>query len=76
MYGMNTPAQFTECISSLERSGTRLVLSDQLFTGENMKAVFPGYVPPTAQRLIMEPYLETHYRVIGTVGRFRILGRR
>jgi hypothetical protein len=76
MYGMNTPAQFAECVSALSHSKVRFVLSDQVFAGENMKAVFPGYVPPSRDRLMLEPFLEAHYREVATVGNFRVLERR
>ena len=74
VYGLNTPAQFREAIDDLEKKKVRYVLWDGLAT-QNLTALFPAYRPPAADQLIMEPYLETRYRQIGSEAGFRILER-
>jgi hypothetical protein len=41
-----------------------------------LTALFPAYRQPPADQLIMEPYLEAHYRQIGFEKQFRILERK
>jgi hypothetical protein len=75
MYGMNTDAQFREATQDLERKKVRYVIFDGLLSGERLSRVFPAYRQPPESQLIMEPYLETHYRVVKDLGRFRVLER-
>jgi hypothetical protein len=75
IYGFNTPAQFREATSDLERKKVRYVLWDGL-ARQNLTALFPAYRQPAADQLIMEPYLERRYRQIGSEAGFRILERK
>jgi hypothetical protein len=76
MYQINTDEHFREAICDLDRKKVRYVLWDAIFSGENLKSVFPSYRPPPAGKLIMEPYLERQYRQIGFENGFRILERK
>ncbi len=75
MYHLNTDAQFREAVRDLDRAKVRYVLWDTVFAGQSMQILFPAYRYPSAGRLIMEPYLETHYHQIGFENGFRILER-
>lgn len=75
MYQINTDEQFREAVGDLNRKKVRYVLWDSVFSGENLRSVFPSYRPPPPGKLIMEPYLESHYRQIAFKNGFRILER-
>jgi Dolichyl-phosphate-mannose-protein mannosyltransferase len=75
IYGFHTPAQFREATNDLERKKVRYILWDNL-ARQNLTALFPAYRQPPADQLIMEPYLEAHYRQIGFEKQFRILERK
>jgi hypothetical protein len=74
-YGLNSDAQFLEATRDLERKKVKYVVFDTLFSGEGMSRVFPAYRQPEKSGLIMENYLEDHYRTVSELGRFRILER-
>lgn len=75
MYGINTSAQFHEAIDQIDRKRVRYVLWDTVFSGAARNSAFPSYRPPAPGKLIMEPYLESHYHAIGRANTFRILER-
>lgn len=75
MYVPNTNFLFREAVRDVDSKKVRYVLWDTVFAGENLRSVFPAYHPPTPDKLIMEPYLQTHYRQIGFENGFRILER-
>jgi len=76
IYGYHTDDQFHEVISDLERKKVKLVLWDTLVEGKNLKTWFPRYEHPPEEQLVLERYLQTHYRVIGVENGFRIMRRR
>src|SRR5439155_27714 len=65
LYHNNTDAQFQEVISALERRKVRYVLWDTLVDGQNLKQWFPNYQQPPREKLMIEPYLNEHYDLIG-----------
>jgi hypothetical protein len=71
-YHFNTDAQFREAVRDLEDKKVRYVLWDSVFSGDGMRAVFPAYRQLPREQLIVEPYLESHYRQIGFMSGFRI----
>jgi 4-amino-4-deoxy-L-arabinose transferase-like glycosyltransferase len=75
MYHLNTPEQFREAVHDLDSKKPNYVLWDSAFSGEKLTSIFPGYHHPATAELIMEPYLETHYRQIEFANGFRILQR-
>ena len=73
MYYMNTEGQFQDAVKSLERGRVRYVIWDQSFA-RFAPHFFPKYHVPPPDQLIMEPYLQSHYRRVsgkdGGVGVF------
>jgi hypothetical protein len=61
-YNYNTPAQFQEVVSVLEQRRVRYVVWDTGFPRQ--KDFFPGSLPKSPDDRIMEPYLESHYRMV------------
>lgn len=76
LYGYNTDSQIREAASDLEQKQVRYVVFDKLLSGDRLTDVFPAYKQPAKSALIMEPYLEAHYRVVNDLGRFQILERK
>ncbi len=75
VYDPSTAPFFQEAIRELDRKKVRYVLSDTMFSGQNLTALFPAYRVPPRDKLILEPYLETHYHQIALENGFRILER-
>lgn len=75
VYDYNTPEQFQEVLTELERTKVEFVLWDTLVSGENLKQWFPGYTHADDQ-LPMENYLMRNYDEIEVANGFRILRRR
>ncbi|MBV9303736.1 MAG: hypothetical protein JOY62_05340 [Acidobacteriaceae bacterium] len=75
LYGYNTPQQFHEAVNSIESKRVRYVLWSTPESLERLSISFPAYHPPPRDRQIIEPYLESHYHVIGIENDFRILER-
>jgi hypothetical protein len=74
LYNYNTPDQFREAVQILEQRKVRYVVWD--LDLERAKAdVFPASVRLPAGGLIIEPYLESHYRAVQDVDGFRIMER-
>ncbi len=62
-YGYNSAADFKEVVRVLDQRRVRHVVWDTQFQ-EKVKVVFPSMKPPRPDELIIEPYLESHYRVV------------
>jgi hypothetical protein len=76
MYQINTESQFHEAVQSLETNSVRYVVWDRSFP-EWINNSFPAYRHPSPDKLIMEPYLMEHYRIVGATGRrFQFLERK
>lgn len=75
LYRFHTDDQFREAVRDLEDKKVRYVLWDSAFWGEGMRSIFPAYRLPPREQLIIEPYLESHYRQITFLNGFRILER-
>ncbi|MGH9625846.1 MAG: ArnT family glycosyltransferase, partial [Bryobacteraceae bacterium] len=76
IYHANNAAEFHECVRDLQTKKVKYVLWDAVFSGNGMRSVFPAYRQPPPNRLIMEPYLESHYRQVAYANGFRILERK
>jgi hypothetical protein len=61
VYNYYTPAQFEEVIRGLDQHRVKYVLWDKQVQKDIIGVLFPNAHP---KRLIMEPYLESHYRPI------------
>ncbi|MGI8958159.1 MAG: ArnT family glycosyltransferase [Bryobacteraceae bacterium] len=76
MYGINTDSQFREAVNSLEAKKIRYVIWDREFNDKGALLAWPAYSVPPKERLIMEPYLGTHYQLLERMKRFDILERK
>ena len=76
MYHINTDAQFRETIAELEETKVKYVLWDTVVDGPNLKQWFPAYQQPAQDQLVLEPYLNQHYDLIGCKNGFRLLQRK
>lgn len=76
LYDWNTAQEFHEAVRDLETKKVKYVLWDASFSGNGLRTVFPAYRQPPENELIMEPYLETHYRQVAFANGFRILERK
>ena len=74
-YSLHTRAQFAEAVHDLDQKQVRYVVFDTLLSGEHFQGMFPAYRQPEKSQLIIEPYLEAHYRLAYDLGRFHILER-
>ena len=66
-YNYNTPSQFQEVVRILEQRKVRYVVWDQHFA-RLAADIFPGSQYPPPGGYIIEPYLESHYKVVQVVG--------
>ena len=75
IYNYNTPTQFEEVASILEQHKVKYVLWDKNLE-QVTSAVFPAstHLPPGG--LIIEPYLESHYKLVQVLDGFRIMERK
>jgi hypothetical protein len=62
-YGYNSASDFQEVVRILDQRRVRHVVWDTLYQ-EKVKVMFPSVKPPGPDELIIEPYLESHYRVV------------
>jgi hypothetical protein len=72
VYNYYTPAQFEEVIRSLDQHQVKYVLWDTNFKAKVIDVLFPSARP---DHLIMEPYLESHYRPVWVHDGVRLLER-
>jgi hypothetical protein len=76
MYNYNSPSQFHDVVGVLEQDKVKYVVWDTNFVTKTAPSAFPTRkdVPPT--ELIIEPYLESHYKVVKTEDGVRIMERK
>ena len=76
VYNFDTPSQFAEVIRVLDQRRVRYVVWDTNFETEVVPAMFPASarMPPGA--LIVEPYLESHYKLVKEEDGVRLLERK
>jgi hypothetical protein len=75
LYNFNTPGQFDEVVSVLEQRRVRYVLWDTHFQSKELAALFPPSARISPAALIIEPYLESHYKVVWADPDTRLLER-
>lgn len=63
LYNFNTPSQFEKVVTVLDQRRVKYVVWNKGF-GKNAKTVFPGMKKVRDDQLIVEPYLESHYKVV------------
>lgn len=64
VYNYNTPSQFRELVQTLEQHRTKYVVWNKNFNTDIAPAVFPASLQVKPADLIVEPYLESHYRLV------------
>jgi hypothetical protein len=64
MYNYNTSSQFQEVVRTLDQRQVRYVVWDTNFESKIGREVFPGSQPRSPDDLIIEPYLESHYKLV------------
>jgi hypothetical protein len=74
VYNYNTPSQFQDVVRILEQRKVKYVLWDSDFAKATVD-VFPGSTQPPPGGFIVEPYLESHYKLVQVVGGVRIMER-
>jgi hypothetical protein len=74
LYNYNTPSQFQEAVSILDREQVKYVIWDTAQLSR-MDYNFPGSLPKSTTELIVEPYLESHYKLVNDDHGIRILER-
>ena len=75
LYNFNTPAQFDEVVRVLEQRRVRYVLWDTHFQAKEVPTLFPASARISPGALIIEPYLESHYKVVWVDANTRLLQR-
>ena len=76
LYNFNTTGQFDEVVRVLEERRVRYVLWDTHFQAKEVPALFPASARISPGALIIEPYLESHYRVVWADADTRLLERK
>jgi hypothetical protein len=74
-YNYHTPSQFQEVVRILEQHKVRYVVWD-MNLNQVKPEVFPGSNRPPPGGLIVEPYLESHYKDVQVVDGVRIMERK
>ncbi len=75
IYNYNTPSQFREAIRVLDRQQVRYVVWNTNFAKKSGFYFSASFNRP-AGGLLMEPYLESHYRLAKEIDGFRIMERK
>jgi Dolichyl-phosphate-mannose-protein mannosyltransferase len=76
VYNFNTPTQFEEVIRVLDQRRVRYVLWDTDFEMRVAAAKLPASVRMLPGEFIIEPYLESHYRLVKEEDGVRLLERK
>jgi Dolichyl-phosphate-mannose-protein mannosyltransferase len=76
LYNFNTPSQFEEVVGGLEQRHVRYVLWDTHFQAKEVAALFPASARVAPGALIIEPYLESHYKVVWADADTRLMERK
>lgn len=74
MYNYNTRAQFQEVVQCLEQRKVKYVIWDTTFPARASHN-FPGLQPSNPSDLIIEPYLESHYKLVEDLNGIHIMER-
>jgi len=75
IYNYNTPSQFREVIRVLDQHQVRYVVWNTNFAKKSGFYFSASFNRP-AGGLLMEPYLESHYRLVKDIDGFRIMERK
>jgi hypothetical protein len=75
MYDFNTPSQFQEVVTVLDQRRVKYVVWNKGFE-KNVKIFFPGMRKLRDDERIIEPYLESHYKVVWADPETQLLERK
>jgi hypothetical protein len=75
VYNFNAPSQFEEVVRVLEQRRVRYVLWDTHFQAKEVAALLPASARMPRAALIIEPYLESHYKVVWEDADTRLMER-
>lgn len=76
IYNYNTVSQFQEVIRTLDRRKVRYVVWDTSFQSGAGRSLFSASTFGPAGGLLIEPYLESQYRLVKQAGGLRIMERK
>ena len=76
VYNFNTPSQFEEVVGVLEQRRVKYVLWDTHFQAKEVAALLPASARMPRGALIIEPYLESHYKVVWEDADTRLMERK
>jgi 4-amino-4-deoxy-L-arabinose transferase-like glycosyltransferase len=76
IYNYNTPSQFREVLQVLEERRVKYVVWDKTFQSNAIAGIFSRSAFTPANSLIIEPYLESHYKLLRDEGGVRVMERR
>ncbi len=76
VYNFNTPSQFEEVVRVLEQRRVKYVVWNTAFQGKEVAALFPASARMSPNALIIEPYLESHYKVVWVDADTRLMERK
>jgi hypothetical protein len=76
VYGVNTPFQYQEVIRVLDQRKVKYVVWDTNFEATAAALMFPASPRMRPGDFIIEPYLESHYKVIWAENGVRIMERK
>jgi hypothetical protein len=76
LYNYNTPSQFQEVIRVLDQRKVRYVLWDTKFEAKSVASNFPAAARMPPGGTIIEPYLESHYKLLKAENGVRIMERK
>jgi hypothetical protein len=74
-YNYNTPAQFQEVVSVLDQRRVKWVIWDTTLLSK-IADTFPGSLHKIPNSLIIEPYLESHYKLVEDYHGIHIMERK
>jgi hypothetical protein len=64
LYNYNSAAEFEEVVRVLDERHIRYVLWDTGLEAKALRYQFPSAIPARPDELIIEPYLESHYKTV------------
>jgi hypothetical protein len=76
MYNYNSRQEFEEVVQILDRQRVKYVVWDSEFMGRDLKMFFPSAKPMRPGELIIEPYLESHYKTVWRNGGTLLMERK
>jgi Dolichyl-phosphate-mannose-protein mannosyltransferase len=76
IYNYNTSSQFREVIQVLEERRVKYVVWDKSFQSKAIAGIFSRSAFAPTDSLIIEPYLESHYKLLRDEGGVRVMERR